>query len=63
MAVVADVLEEQAASEERDLQGLDVDVGVVGAPGVGANAIRYERRKQAVEVEEEEDGPSRSAKV
>lgn len=56
MAVIAYVLEEDAAAERRDLQAGDVDVGVEVAPGVRADGVGYEGRTQAVEVEEEEDG-------
>lgn len=56
MAVVAYVLEEDAAAERRDLQAGDVDVGVEVAPGVGSDGVGYESGEQAVEVEEEEDG-------
>lgn len=56
VAVVANVLEEDAAAEGRDLQAGDVDVGVEVAPGVGANGVGDEGGQQAVEVEEEEDG-------
>jgi hypothetical protein len=56
VAVVAQVLEEDAAAEQRDLQRGDVDVGLVGAPCVCAYAVGQEGREEAVEVEEEEDG-------
>jgi hypothetical protein len=57
VAVVAHVLEEDATAEERDLYRLDVDVCAVGAPCVGADGVGNKRGEQAVEVEEEEDGP------
>lgn len=56
VAVVAYVLEEDAAAERGDLQAGDVDVGVEVAPGVGADGVGDEGGEQAVEVEEEEDG-------
>jgi hypothetical protein len=56
VAVVAQVLEEDAAAEQRDLQRGDVDVGLVGAPRVCAYAVGQEGREEAIEVEEEEDG-------
>lgn len=59
MAVVANVLEEDATAEERDLQGLDVDVGAVCAPCVGPDGVRHKRREQAIEVEEEKNSPAR----
>lgn len=55
VAVVANVFEEDAAAERRDLQAGDVDVGVEVAPGVGANGVGDEGGQQAVEIEEEED--------
>lgn len=58
MTMISYVLEKNATSEGRDLQGLDVDVGAVYAPGVCANAVGNESRKETVEVEEEEDCPS-----
>ena len=51
VAVVADVFEEDAATEERDLEGLDVDVGAVCAPCVGSDGVGHEGGKQAIEVE------------
>jgi len=54
--MIAQVLEENAAAEQGDLQRRDVDVGVEGAPGICADAVRHEGCEQAVEVEEEEDG-------
>ena len=56
VGVVADVFEEEAASQGRNLERSDVDVGVEGVPCVGAYAVRDEGREEAVEVEEEEDG-------
>lgn len=56
MAVVANVFEENTATKERDLESLDVDVGTVGAPCVGADGVRHESGKEAIEVEEEKDG-------
>jgi len=56
VAVVAEILEEDAAAQQGYLQRGDVDVGVEGAPGVCADAVGEEGREEAVEVEEEEDG-------
>jgi hypothetical protein len=58
VAVIAYVLEEDAASKQRDLEGLYIDVGMVRAPSVGPDAVGDQRREEAVEVEEEEDGPA-----
>ena len=54
--MVSYVLEEYATSQERDLKGLDVDVGMEGVPGVGSNAVGDNCREETIEVEEEEDG-------
>ena len=56
VAMVAYVLEEDTTAEGRDLQASNVDVGVEVAPCICADAVGYEGRKQAIEVEEEEDG-------
>ena len=56
VTMIAYVLEEEAAAEQRNLKGGDVDVGVKGAPCVCAYGIGDEGCEQAVEVEEEEDG-------
>jgi hypothetical protein len=58
VSVVSDILEEDTPAEERDLQGLDVNVGVVVPPCVPADAIRDDCAEKAVEVAEEEDCPS-----
>lgn len=55
MSVVSNALEEDATAEKGDLEGLDVDVGMVVAPCVGANAIRDNCSEQTVKVAEEED--------
>lgn len=57
VTVVTDVFEENAAAEERDLQGLNVDIGTVCTPCVGSDGIGHEGGKQAIEVEEEKYGP------
>ena len=56
VAMVAEVLEEEAAAEQRDLERGDVDVSVEGVPRVRAYAVSYYGCEEAVEVEEEEDG-------
>lgn len=56
VAVVAYVLEEDAATEGRDLQAGDVDVGMEVAPCVCANGVGDQGCEEAIEVEEEEDG-------
>lgn len=56
VGVVANVLEEDAAAEGRDLEGGDVYVRVEGSPSVCTYAVGYDGCEQAVEVEEEEDG-------
>jgi hypothetical protein len=50
------ILKKYATSQERDLKGLDVDVGVEGVPGVRPNAVRDKCGEETIEVEEEEDG-------
>jgi len=39
VAVVPYVFEEDATAQKRYLEGLDVDVGMVCAPGVGSDSI------------------------
>jgi hypothetical protein len=56
VAMVPDVLEEDATAEKRNLEGLDINVGMISSPGVGADGIGDNGRKYAVEVGEEEDG-------
>lgn len=55
MGVIPDVFEEQATAEERDLQCLDVDVGVEGVPGVCSDAVGDKRRKQSIKVKKKKD--------
>lgn len=57
--MISYVLEEYATSQERDLKGLNVDVGVEGVPGVRSDAVGDNCREEAIEVEEEEDGSMR----
>lgn len=63
VAVVPDVLKEDAAAEQGDLESLDVDVGAIGAPCVGSDGVGDQRRKESIKVEEEEDGPARVSGV
>jgi hypothetical protein len=56
VAMVAYILEEEPAAEQRDLERGDVDVRAKRAPCVCAYAVGDESREEAVEVEEEEDG-------
>lgn len=56
MTMIANILEEEATAQQRDLERGDVDVGVEGAPSVCADTVGHEGREEAVEVEEEEDG-------
>ncbi len=55
VGVVSNVFEEDATSEGRYLERSDVNVGMEGAPCVGAYGIGDEGAEQTVEVEEEED--------
>jgi hypothetical protein len=55
VGMVANSLEEYAAAEEGDLKGLDVDVGMVVAPGVGPDAVGDDGSEETVKVAEEED--------
>lgn len=55
VCVVSDILEEDAATEGRDLKRGDVYVRVEGAPGVCADAVGDEGCEEAIKVEEEED--------
>jgi len=55
VTMVADGLEEEAASQERELERGDVDIGAVFVPGPGANRIRDDGGNSTVEVEEEEE--------
>lgn len=56
MPMVSYVLEKYATAEKRDLEGLDVDVRVILVPSVCPDPIGDKRRKETIEVEEEEDG-------
>ena len=55
VCVVSYAFEEDAATEQRNLERLDIDVGMIVAPGVPAYAIGDERRKQTIKVAQEED--------
>ena len=57
MAMIPYILEEDATSKKRYLEGLYVDVGMVVSPSVGTDSVGDECREQAIEVEEKEHGP------
>ena len=57
MAMIPYILEEDATSKKRYLEGLYVDVGMVVSPGVGTDSVGDECREQAIKVEEKEHGP------
>lgn len=59
--MVSEAGEEDAATEQGDLQGLDVEVYAIGVPGVGSEGQGNERGECPVEVGEEEDGEDERA--
>lgn len=56
VSMVSDSLEKDSASEQRDLQSLDVDVHAVLVPGPCSNSVGNQGGEEAIEVEEEEEG-------
>lgn len=56
VAVIAQSGEEDTPAEQRDLQGLDIEVYAVCSPGVCSDDERDDRRQRSVEVGNEEDG-------
>lgn len=56
VCVVSYTFEEDPSSQQANLKGRDVDVGAIFVPRPGSNAVCYHRRKQSIEVEEEEEG-------
>ena len=63
MAVVPYVLEKYATAKQRELEGLDVYIGMKCVPGVGSDAVGHNGRKETVEVKEEEDGAAQALVV
>lgn len=55
MRMIPNALEENAAAEQADLEGGDVDVSFVFMPCVGADAVGYKGGEEAVGIEQEED--------
>lgn len=55
MRMIAYALEEDAAPEQADLEGRDVDVGAVLVPCPRSYGVRYDSGEEAVEVEQEEE--------
>lgn len=55
VTMVSDGLEEEAASQKRELERSDIDVGAVFVPGPGADCVRDDGGNSTVEVEEEEE--------
>ena len=58
MAVVTNVFEKNPTTEERYLNGLNINVRAVGAPCVSSDGVGHKCREEAVEVEKKEDGPA-----
>ena len=58
VCVVSYLSEKQPATEQGDLEGLDIDVGMKAPPGVCSYTVRHKRGKQPVKVAEEKDGPA-----
>ena len=56
VTMISDALEEDATTKKRDLERRDIDVGSIGVPCISADGIRHYSRKEAVKVEEEEQG-------
>ena len=59
MTVVTDILEEDSPSKERELQSLDVKIGIVCPPSVSTNGIGHKSAKDAIEIGKEEYGTLR----
>jgi hypothetical protein len=55
LAMVAHPFEEDPSSQERQLQGLDVNPDSILVPGECPQSVGDESSKEAIEVEEEED--------
>ena len=53
--LVAEVFEENTACEERELNCLNVDIGLVPVPCVGPYEVGDAEAKDTIEEEEEED--------
>lgn len=56
VAMISYALEEKATTKKRNLERRDVDVCSIGVPCISADGIRHNSRKEAVKVEEEEQG-------
>jgi hypothetical protein len=53
LAMVLDALEEDSASEQRDLNCLNINPYPEFMPGIGSKAVRDGSREKAIEIEEE----------
>jgi hypothetical protein len=54
--MISKTFEEDSASQERYLQGLDIYVHTVFVPSPKSNSIGDESRKDSVEIEQKEEG-------
>lgn len=54
ISMIADTLEEYSASQQGNLQCLDIEVDVEFVPCVESDGVGEDRRKQPIKVEEEE---------
>jgi hypothetical protein len=59
VAIITEPCEEYSPTKKRNLQCRDVDVQPVSMPRPSSQTVGYEGRKDAVEVEEEEEGSAR----
>jgi hypothetical protein len=56
--MVPESFEKYSATEKGYLKGLKVDIDTIFVPGPCSNTIRYKCRKEAIEVEKEEERPN-----
>ena len=59
--MIAETFEEQTASQQRKLKRLDIDTYTISVPCIGSDPIRDKAREEAVEIEQEQDGPTRES--
>lgn len=57
MSLVSQAFKEQSSTQQGQLKGSDVNIGLVLAPCIEADGIGDQCREDSIEVEEEENGP------
>jgi hypothetical protein len=63
VTVIPNALKEDSPSQERDLQSLDIYVYTIFVPRPCSKAVGYEGCEEAIEVEQEEEGPAASSAI